>query len=204
MVKILQVEDNMQHKRHSVLGVVLVVALALGAAWFVLSKKDAEQNNFAVQSVYAMNESKPIKLEVPSIGIDAQVVELGLNPDMTVEIPKRGEEVGWYKHSQTPGEIGPSVLIGHLDWNGGKGVFYDLNKLETGNTFRVTREDGSVAVFVVEDKEEYSQFDFPTDKVYGKLAKPGIRLVTCSGKFLGDADRYSHNLVIYASLIQGK
>jgi len=191
-----------QHKHHSnrvmlVVGLVAIAALALG----VLNNFEfGTPSSFQVESALAMNESKPVRIEIPSIGVDAPIAETGLKEDQTAEVPDEANEVGWYKYSQTPGEIGPSVLIGHLDWTDGPAVFFDIKKLKPGSVIKVTREDGSIAVFNVESIEQYRQNEFPTEEVYGKLKKSGLRLVTCSGSFIGE--QYSHNLVVYAALVQ--
>ncbi|XAS63780.1 class F sortase [Pseudarthrobacter sp. So.54] len=44
--------------------------------------------------------------------------------------PYNGAPAGWYNGSPTPGERGPSVMLGHVNALGGAtGVFADLHKL---------------------------------------------------------------------------
>lgn len=122
-----------------------------------------------------------------------------------MEVPDKPDVVGWYKLSPTPGELGPSVMVGHLDWyNNQKGVFYNLNKLEIGDEVRIQREDGTVAVFRVSGKEAYDQNNFQGDKVYGAINHAGLRLITCMGDFLRSEGHYSENLVVYADLVDSE
>jgi len=144
--------------------------------------------------------SKPIKIKIPSINVDAAVGELGLNADQTIEVPKNVSEVGWYKYSPSPGYIGPAVMVGHKDAITGRAVFYDLNKVKIGDEIVIDREDGSTTTFKVESIETYKQDQFPTEKVYGSLSYPGLRLITCSGTYSALKGRYSDNLVVYATL----
>ena len=145
--------------------------------------------------------SAPVRLRIPKIDIDTTFVPpLGLNADKTVSVPDSYTEVGWYKNGATPGEIGASVILGHVDSYQGPAVFYSLGQLKKGDEIEITREDGSVATFVVTDKERVTQDNFPTEKVYGAVNYAGLRLVTCTGIYNRGSLRYSHNLIVYAEL----
>lgn len=150
----------------------------------------------------AMERSAPAWIKVPSIGAESSLVPLGLNSDRTVEIPPVSEplQAGWYKHSPTPGEVGPAVILGHVDGKGQKGIFYRLRELEPGAEILVGRDDGSVAKFVVDRKEQVPKKSFPTEKVYGDTTKPQIRLITCGGEFDRSAGSYRDNIIVYGSL----
>jgi len=143
----------------------------------------------------------PIQIKIPALQVDAPIVNLGLNADRTLAVPQRGEDVGWYVGSAAPGAKGPAVLVGHLDWRLKKGVFWNLNKLNPGDEIQIIREDMSVVVYRVTNKETYSQDAFPTEKVYNKTEDREMRLITCSGAYSLLQGRYSDNLVIYASMV---
>jgi hypothetical protein len=154
-----------------------------------------------VQRVFGV--SKPTALIIPKLSMDVGFEEpLSLNADGTVGVPKGYTEVGWYDGSPTPGELGPSVILGHVDSYKGAAVFYHLGTLVPGDTFSVVREDGTEPTFVVERVERYKQSEFPTELVYGPIDHAGIRLITCSGTFNKGAQRYSHNLVVYGRLVE--
>lgn len=145
--------------------------------------------------------SLPVRLHIPKINIDAEFVPpLDLNDDQTVSVPDVYDKVGWYKYGATPGEIGAAVILGHVDSLTGPAVFFSLGQLREGDEIEVTRADGTTAVFVVDELKRYNQQEFPTEKVYGKINHAGLRLVTCTGLFDKGVQRYSHNLVVYASL----
>lgn len=148
--------------------------------------------------------SKPDRIIIPKINVDTTFVEpLGLNDDQTIEIPDSYEEVGWYKNGASPGEIGSSVILGHVDSYEGPAVFFALGQLEKGDEVQIERSDGSIAVFEVTSLERVKQSEFPTQKVYGKTDHAGLRLVTCTGLYDKGSLRYSHNLIVYAALKEG-
>lgn len=156
---------------------------------------------YASSTTAYLGESIPIRLRIPAIAIDAPFADpLGLAQNGEVEVPNGYEEVGWYKHGPTPGELGPAVVLGHVDSVAGPAVFYSLGQLSLGDEIEIEREDGSIAVFEVTALERYAQDDFPTELVYGNIDHAGLRLVTCTGVFDRGVRRYSHNLVVYAAL----
>jgi LPXTG-site transpeptidase (sortase) family protein len=183
----------------------LVLIFLIGFGYAALDKRFENQKNtisYISNKTTAMEASKPVKLKIEKIGIDANIVELGLQPDGSMEVPDNGSDVGWYNKSPTPGELGPSVIAGHYDTPVSTAVFYKLDKLESGDEILLQREDGSTAKFVVEKTEEYEQTDFPTLQVYGPTTYPALRLITCAGKYQSKVNRYSHNLVVYARLVE--
>ncbi|WP_027507339.1 class F sortase [Rhodococcus sp. UNC23MFCrub1.1] len=148
-----------------------------------------------------LGESTPVHLSVPSIGVETDLVGLGLQNDGTMEVPSGGFPAGWYSGSPTPGELGPSILAGHVDWDGAPGVFADLTEVAAGDAVIVTREDGTVASFAVTAVEQYPKDQFPTSSVYGDIDHAGLRLITCGGAFDTDAASYGDNIVVYADAI---
>ncbi len=145
--------------------------------------------------------SAPKYITIPKINLSTSFVPpLGLNPDKTVSVPDSFTQVGWYSGGATPGEIGPAVVLGHVDSYQGPAVFYSLGQLKQADEIYITREDGSSAVFVVEKLMRYSQDNFPTADVYGPIEYAGLRLVTCTGIYDRTKKKYTQNLVVYARL----
>jgi hypothetical protein len=91
------------------------------------------------------------------------------------------------------------VILGHLDSPDDKGVFFNLGAVRAGDVVVVSLKDGSVAQFTVNLVAAYSRAAFPTAGVYGDTADPGLRLVTCGGKF-SRTDGYQDSVVVFASL----
>lgn len=145
--------------------------------------------------------SKPVKIVIDSIGVSAPVIGVGKLKDKTMETPYSRTNTGWYKYSPTPGEKGPSVIVGHVDWIDGPAVFYNLKSVKKGAKIVVTRKDGKKAVFKTYKTEQYSQNKFPTKKVYGNTDESELRLITCSGEFDRTTYTYNKNIVVYARLV---
>ena len=144
--------------------------------------------------------SQPARLDVPSIAVHTNLVDLGLNPDGTLEVPSEPLLAGWYTGSPTPGERGPAVIAGHVDAREtGPAVFYRLGQVLPGAAVDVTRRDGSVAHFRVTAVRSYAQKDFPTQTVYGNTSRATLRLITC-GDWNEESQEYDGNVVVFAEL----
>lgn len=144
--------------------------------------------------------SVPVRLLIPSIGVDSGLSALGLLADGTMAVPATGLSAGWYTGAPTPGELGPAIIAGHVDWNG-PGVFFELHSLAVGAEVDIARQDGSVAIFRVTQVAEYRRNAFPTALVYGELNYAGLRLVTCGGDFDTATGLYEFNVVAFAELV---
>lgn len=150
----------------------------------------------------ALPRSIPTKLRVPAINAESSLIQLGLNPDQTVQVPSvhTPQQAGWYDQSPTPGELGPAVILGHVDGDGMEGIFFHLHELKPGDQIFVDRQDGKTATFVVNQVDSVPKSDFPTDKVYGNTPDAELRLITCGGVFDKSAHSYENNIIVYATL----
>ncbi len=150
-----------------------------------------------------MAASAPVTLAIPSIGVRSNLLHLGLEENGSLEVPEdtgSGTPASWYDGSPTPGERGPSVILGHVNALGGnKGVFADLRKLMPGAEINVSRADGSTAVFTVNRGALYPKDQFPTLEVYGNTDAAELRLITCDG-YDAATGEFDDNYVIYATL----
>ncbi|MGW7607116.1 class F sortase [Streptomyces sp. NPDC054766] len=150
---------------------------------------------------HALGRSIPVGLRIPAIGVDTPLMRLGLAPDGSVQVPPIAahDEAGWYRHSPTPGQKGPSVILGHVTVGAyGDGVFRHLARLRHGDRIVVRLENGRSAVFAVSTVRTVAKADFPADAVYGDVDRPELRLITCGGPRSGNG--YLDNVIVFAAL----
>lgn len=148
-------------------------------------------------------ESAPVSFTIPAIGAGSDLLALGLRENGSLEVPPDGPgaPASWYNQSPSPGEQGPTVLLGHVNaTDGGPGVFADLRALKAGDVVEVTRQDGTVVKFAVDRGEQYPKNDFPTLTVYGNTDGAELRLITCDG-YDPASGLFDDNYVVYAKSI---
>jgi sortase (surface protein transpeptidase) len=145
----------------------------------------------------------PVSLTIPAIGVQTNLIHLGLASDGTLQVPSTTTVAGWYTGSPRPGDVGAAVIAAHVDSQAGPGVFFELRQLHPGDLVYVKRADGSVAVFTVTHVQQYLKTQFPTAAVYGPVPDAELRLITCGGTFDYATGHYLSNVVVDAVLDAG-
>ena len=147
----------------------------------------------------------PVRIELPTLGVDAPVIPAGVDEEGVMEIPKDVGEVGWYRFGPAPGAAaGSSVLTGHVDdYQQGVGVFGRLGDLNPGDVVRVSDEKGVTRQFSVISKEEWRKDQVPLDRLFDRGGKSRLVLITCGGSFNESTLGYDDNIAITAVPIRG-
>jgi sortase (surface protein transpeptidase) len=139
----------------------------------------------------------PVRVVVPAIDVDADLVAVGLNPDQSMEVPDFGM-AGWYEPGPRPGEPGPAVIAAHVDSVAGPDVFYRLRELEPGDEITVEHADGTRSTFAVRDAEQQRKDDLPVERIWNDTDDTVLRLITCGGEFDQQRRSYESNVIVYA------
>ncbi len=151
-----------------------------------------------------LKKSQPTRLTIPSIDVDTDLMNVGLQDDGTIGVPPllTDSPAGWFDRGPTPGEKGPAVILGHVTALNqlGPAVFFKLGALHKNDEISVTREDGKVAVFTVTRVEQTPKPDFSSMDTYGNTDDAQLRLITCGGTFNKTTARHADNIVVYAKL----
>jgi LPXTG-site transpeptidase (sortase) family protein len=145
--------------------------------------------------------AEPNRLRIPAIGLTTPSLEhLGRSPkDQSIELPRRPERAGWFEGGPRPGQPGPAVVIGHVDWDHSPAVFFRLREMKPGQVVYVDRVDGTTQQFRVTTVRQVAKSDFPTDDVYAPDLEPSLRLITCGGQFDYSVHSYVDNVIVFAS-----
>jgi LPXTG-site transpeptidase (sortase) family protein len=141
----------------------------------------------------------PVALTIPLIGVQTNLITLGLQSNGQLQVPSTTSVAGWYTGSPRPGSVGSAIIVGHIDNTSGPGVFYRLNTLTKGDKIYVKRADGTLAEFSVTSVQTYLKDHFPTEDVYGPVPDAELRLITCGGAFDYATHHYLSNIVVYAA-----
>lgn len=151
--------------------------------------------------VVSSPEQYPERLVIPSLGIDADVQEVGVNAQGNMGVPNNFTDVGWYKHGTVPGGSGSSVIAGHVDNGLGlSGVFKRLDELKAGDEIVVERRDGKRLTFVVTGTRTYPYDSVPTEIIFNPSGSARLNLITCGGSWIKSAKTYDERLVVFTKL----
>jgi hypothetical protein len=142
----------------------------------------------------------PVRLRLPIINVDAPVESVGLGSDGAMGVPSGPDKVAWYNLGAVPGNLGNAVIDGHVDSRTGPAVFWDVRKLNPGDTVEVTLSDGRNLTFDVKQVVRYAENDAPIDQIFGPSTEPNLNLITCGGYFDHTTRKYDQRLVVYTTL----
>jgi hypothetical protein len=155
----------------------------------------------------SLHRSLPVSVDIPAIGVHSRLLHLGANANGTITVPSlrtQADRAAWFEYSATPGQIGASIIEGHVDSFEGTAVFFRLGALQPGDRIDVRLADGITAVFRVTGVREYSKSKFPARAIYHTPGYAALRLITCGGAFDYSTRSYLSSVVVFASLASSR
>lgn len=144
----------------------------------------------------------PTRLRIPSISVDAQVEQVGLDAQRRVDVPSNYANVAWFKLGAKPGERGNAIIDGHVDSPTAAAVFYNLKKLKVGDRIVVVGEKDQQKVFEVFETAAYPYNQAPLERIFGPSEAAQLILITCTGTFDRTTANYDQRFVVYTRLVE--
>ena len=142
----------------------------------------------------------PVRLRIPSIGVDTPVVELDM-----VDDPEDGlhwETVpfvaGHYAITGLVGSPSNVVIAGHVATRDQGNVFRDLYRVQLGDPVVVYTAEGEFTYRVAEVRVVRPE---EVEVLQPAGAVPRLSLLTCAGTFDFRSRTFSHRLVVIAELV---
>ncbi len=146
------------------------------------------------------NVGLPVRVIIPSIGVDAAVEQVGVTADGVMDTPANPWNTAWYAPGVKPGQLGNAAIAGHVDYHGiGPVVFWDLNKLAVGAEVLVVTDAGQTLRFVVRGSEYYTDDNAPLLDIFGPANTVDLNLITCGGTFDPTTRHYDQRLVVFTA-----
>jgi LPXTG-site transpeptidase (sortase) family protein len=140
------------------------------------------------------------RLRVPSLGVNAIMIDLGVDANGAMEVPLEAQTVAWYRFTSMPGEPGNILLGGHITWRGVTAVFRYLEEMEAGDEVYIDTPGGETIRYVVREAwwaQPYEQAD--VRRVIGtRSGQQTVTLFTCGGIWDTNSREYSHRRVVTA------
>ena len=143
---------------------------------------------------------------LPSAGIRAAVVQVGLTHDGAMGSPDNPFVVGWFNRSAIPGELGNALLGGHRDYqdrdgNVDVGVCWKLDETRVGDQLIMFDQgSGRYYVYDIVDIATIRPDSREAVKYLSQTQESVVTLITCSGDFDEDTHSYEERIVVVALL----
>jgi sortase (surface protein transpeptidase) len=142
----------------------------------------------------------PVRLRIPSIGVDAELESVGVDERGNLAAPSDPRKAAWYREGPAPGEPGDAVIDGHLDWTTGPAVFWDLERVQAGDEIDVVFQAGVSARFAVADSARYPYDSHPSG-LFSTDGPARLSLITCAGSWDRGRRTYLERLIVHASYL---
>jgi LPXTG-site transpeptidase (sortase) family protein len=150
---------------------------------------------------YTVPAEQPRSLRIASANIFGPIQQMGLTTTGALAAPTNINFAGWYVGSARPGDVGLSVIDGHITGRFSNGIFNRLHAVAVGDEITIQFGDLTVRHFVVVDKQVLPEAQAAT-VLFAK--RPNIasqlNLITCS-VFDAATKTYTHRTILVAKLI---
>jgi LPXTG-site transpeptidase (sortase) family protein len=145
----------------------------------------------------------PLRLVVDSIGVDAPVIEMGMDGNGIPHVPGNGQDVAWYNFSSKPGAGSNAVLAAHINWERAPGAFAHLDDAELGDTISLISEDGQAYTYEVTANFYVDPEDEESLKVMAATPSDTVTLITCGGTWLPNPSEEFGGSYTTRTIVQG-
>ncbi|HLX40171.1 MAG TPA: class F sortase [Ktedonobacteraceae bacterium] len=169
----------------------------------VIAKQHASSSVTTTPTTVAKAQINPVRLEIPAIGVNAIVEQVGVLSSGDLETPSAHPwvDVGWFASGPVPGEQGSAVIDGHLDRPGGyPAVFWYLRNVHIGDTVLVVNAQGVTKHFRVTNIAFYQPQAAPLQEIFGNDSGTYLNLITCAGDWIPSQHQTTLRQVVYTVL----
>lgn len=159
------------------------------------SKKNADNYNWRGTA------EDPKRIKIGKIAVDAFVQQAGVDQNKAVAVPNNVHLASWFKDSVRPGQLGLSIIDGHVSGKTTDGVFKNLKKLVAGDTYQIEMGNGRLNTYKVVSNQSVKVADaakvlFEQDP----KIKSQLNLITCGGKFNKSQNQFEERVIVVSEL----
>jgi hypothetical protein len=115
---------------HHVLTALVVGAVSAALVAGCSSNSSAPESRPEVPPSVAANASKPTEVHIPSLNVDAHIIDLGVDSKGKMEVPPDAKDAGWFTYSPLPLREAGGVRRGRPD-----GRILPAGAISTGRQF---------------------------------------------------------------------
>lgn len=152
-------------------------------------------------SEYQVAPDQPRRIISGSVDISGCIQRVGVDQYNAVAVPQNIFVAGWFINSVKPGDVGLSIIDGHVHGKYSTAIFTNLKDLRPGDKFDIEFGDFSLKKFEVVRTNSYS----PQETAIKMLRKDDeisnqLNLITCGGNFDRGSQQYYQRILVVSKL----
>jgi sortase (surface protein transpeptidase) len=151
---------------------------------------------------YTPPPDEPRYISIPKLKTKrTRVLKMGTDGQGAIQTPRNTWDTGWFDGSSSPSDsVGSALIVGHVSGYTSGGIFYNLYRLEDGDTIDIEMGNGVRYTYRVVGKEEVPLEGINMNKylVSKDIDKPGLTIMTCAGEYNAETQTYENRLAIFA------
>jgi sortase (surface protein transpeptidase) len=123
----------------------------------------------------------PRYISIPSLILNARVLQADPGINSTPEMPRNIHDTGWYTASAKPGQPGAMLIVGRESANNTRGVFNRLGEMKAGDQVKLVRGDNTAITYQVVKSQLHSSGAIDMQAALSPVLadKPGLNLTNC-------------------------
>lgn len=143
---------------------------------------------------------KPRVVKIPKLQLFARVSPVDADLKGEPVVPSNIYDLGWFTKSHVPGADGVTLLNGQVAGSSKPGIFNRINELVVGDVIEVERGDGKSITYKVVKSQQYDadKVDMRAALQPGVAGKPGLNLLTCTGRYNVKTNQFEKRTLIFA------
>lgn len=172
----------------------------LPSAELVVTEDAAEPDEAKVAvDGYQVAPDMPRIVSIPSIDSSGPIQKIGVTKENAIAAPSNVHFAGWYTSSVKPGDVGLSIIDGHVSGKYVDGIFKRLGEVKPGDQITVEYGDKSQKTFEAVEIKTLPE----TESAHFLLSKQDgigqqLNLITCGGKFDRATQKYADRVIVVA------
>jgi LPXTG-site transpeptidase (sortase) family protein len=137
------------------------------------------------------------RVALPSLGVEAPVVKVGVGKDGSMVVPHNAREIAWLDQGEYPGRTNNVVLAGHISYSRVAGSFFRIREMQPGDIITVTM-NGERFDYEVKFSCLFDRNTKLASKIMGRTEAESVTLISCGGVFDRAAGTHDKRIAVRA------
>lgn len=141
-----------------------------------------------------------VRIKMPTLGVDAPVVRVGIDGQNKMVVPHNAKDVAWLDRGGVPGYTNNVVLAGHIAYSHVPGSFGRIGDLHPGDDL-VLQISGKSLHYRVQWACLFGRNTDRAEQIMGYTYAPSLTLISCGGGWDASAGTHTSRWAIRAQQV---